>query len=108
RRVIFRSLVLKMGRIEQAAQAAMSPTASLVGSAEVLDAVCRQYCVIIVESMEELLDLGMIFQNGRRARGNRIGIMTSSGGAGVLMTDCANKEGLTVPPLRRDDVEKIE
>src|SRR5690625_502378 len=101
-------LMLKMGRSEQAAQAAMSHTASLVGSAEVLDAVCRQYGVIIVESMEELLDLGMIFQNGRRARGNRIGIMTSSGGAGVLMTDCANKEGLTVPPLPRDDAEKIE
>lgn len=101
-------LLLKMGRSDEAAEAAMSHTASVVGSAEVLDAVCEQYGVIIVDTMEELLDLGMIFQNGRRSAGNRIGIMTTSGGAGVLMTDCAVSEGLTVPPLKSEEAEHIE
>ena len=50
----------------------------------------RQYGVFVVDTMEEMLDLGMIFQDGRRVRDRRWAIMTSSGGAGVLLADaCA-------------------
>ncbi|GAA1593898.1 acetate--CoA ligase family protein [Kribbella hippodromi] len=101
-------VLLKAGRSEEAARAAMSHTASIVGSAAVLDAVCRQYGVIVVDTMEEMLDLGLIFQDGRRASGSRIGIMTTSGGAGVLLADCAAAEGLTVPPIPDRERAAIE
>jgi acyl-CoA synthetase (NDP forming) len=100
-------LVLKAGRSEEASRAALSHTASVVGSARVFDAVCRQYGVVLVDTMEELLDLGMIFQDGRRAEGNRIGIMTTSGGAGVLMADAAALEGLSVPEFTEEEQESI-
>lgn len=90
-------VILKAGRSEIAAQAAMSHTASVVGAIDVFDAVCRQYGVIVARSMEEMLDLGMIFQDGRRVRDNRLAIMTTSGGTGVLLADEAGQNGLSVP-----------
>ncbi len=100
-------VVLKAGRSEEAARAAMSHTASLVGSAAAFDAVCRQYGVYVVSTMEEMLDLGMIFQDGRRVRDRRVGIMTSSGGAGVLLADACARAGLHVPVLPPSEQEAM-
>jgi acyl-CoA synthetase (NDP forming) len=100
-------VVLKAGRSEEAARAAMSHTASLVGSAAAFDAVCRQYGVYVVSTMEEMLDLGLIFQDGRRVQNRRVGIMTSSGGAGVLLADACARAGLEVPLLPVDEQEAM-
>ncbi len=92
-------IVLKAGRSTAAARAAQAHTGSMVGSAQAFDAVCRQYGVFSVATLEEMLDLGLIFQGGRRARGRRVGIITGSGGAGVMLTDACVLEGLSVPEL---------
>jgi acyl-CoA synthetase (NDP forming) len=96
-------VLLKAGRSDAAAKAAMSHTASIVGSARVFDAVARQYGVFVVETMEEMLDLGMIFQDGRRVRGRNVGILTTSGGAGVLLADACTAAGLVVPEIPADE-----
>ena len=100
-------VLLKAGRSDAAAKAAMSHTASIVGSADVLDAVCRQYGVFVVSTMEEMLDLGTIFQDGRRVASRGVGIMTSSGGAGVLLADAASAQGLEVPEIPADEQEAM-
>ena len=100
-------VLLKAGRSEAAAKAAMSHTASLVGSARVLDAVARQYGVLVVETMEEMLDLGMIFQDGRRVHDRRVAILTTSGGAGVLLADACIEAGLTVPELPPEEQDRL-
>lgn len=100
-------VILKAGRSEAAAKAAMSHTASVVGAVDVFDAVCRQYGVIVAHSMEEMLDLGMIFQDGRRVEGNRLAIMTSSGGTGVLLADEASLSGLEVPTFPDDEQQQM-
>lgn len=92
-------VVLKAGRSQAAARAAQAHTGSMVGSAQAFDAVCRQYGVFSVATLEEMLDLGLIFQGGRRARGRRVGIITGSGGAGVMLTDACVLEGMSVPEL---------
>jgi len=46
-----------------------------------------------------MLDLGMIFQDGRRVGDNRLAILTPSGGAGVLLADEAVQNDLSVPAL---------
>jgi len=92
-------IILKAGRTEAAAKAALSHTASVVGAVDVFDAVCRQYGVVIANSMEDMLDLGMMFQDGRRVRDNKLAILTPSGGAGVLLADEAVQNGLSIPTL---------
>jgi len=100
-------IVLKAGRTEAAAKAALSHTASVVGAVDVFDAVCRQYGVLIASSMEDMLDLGMIFQDGRRVRDNRLAILTPSGGAGVLLADEAVQSGLSVPTLPDQEQDEL-
>lgn len=87
------------GASEAVARAVMSHTASIVGSREVYDAVCAQHGVLRVESIDELVDYASILQAGKRMRGRRIGVITTSGGAGVLISGAAGDYGLEVPEL---------
>ncbi len=100
-------VLLKAGRSEAAAKAAVSHTASIVGSAQVFDAVARQHGVYVVPTMEQMLDLGMIFQDGRRVRDRRVGIMTTSGGAGVLLADACTAAGLSIPELPAEEQQAL-
>lgn len=100
-------VLLKTGRTEEAARAAMSHTASIAGSAAVLDAVCAQHGIEIANSMEELVDFGLAFQDRRRAPKGDVAIITASGGAGVLLTDAAASSGLKVSEPPAEAVEKV-
>lgn len=84
-----------------------SGTASIFSSAKVFAAVCHQYGIYLVDTVEQLFDLGLIFQDGRRVRSNQVGVVTASGGAGVLLADACVKVGLEVPELPRDEQEAM-
>jgi acetate---CoA ligase (ADP-forming) len=92
-------ILMKVGRSAVGAEAAASHTASLAGSDAVFDAALRSYGVERVDTTERFLDLTYAASRARLPRGNRLGIITISGGAGVLMADAAEAEGLEVPPL---------
>jgi acyl-CoA synthetase (NDP forming) len=81
------------------ARAVMSHTATIVGSSDVYDAVCDQYGVLRAASVDELIDFCLVLQDGRRMSGRRLGVLTQSGGAGILMASAANEAGLEVPEL---------
>lgn len=93
--------LMKVGRSERGAAAAQSHTGALAGEDSVYDALFRQYGVHRAESIDHLLDLGRMMASHLQPQGNRISIVTLSGGAGVLMTDVAQDVGLEVP--RWDD-----
>lgn len=92
-------ILMKVGRSVIGAQAATSHTASLAGSDAVFEAALRSYGVERVETTERFLDLTYAASRARLPCGDRLGIITISGGAGVLMADVAEAEGLKVPPL---------
>ena len=92
-------IMLKVGRSEVGAQAAASHTAALVGSEAVWDAVFRRYNVCRVDSMAELLDIAHLVAVGPPQTGDRVALVTGSGGVGILMADVAEDVGLVVPPL---------
>jgi acetyltransferase len=100
-------VALKTGNSPAVARAALSHTASVVGESAVFDAICQQYGVLRVHSIEEMLDVGLILQSGRRMNGRRIGVATASGGAGVLVADAIANCGLELPALPESDQEQI-
>lgn len=90
-------VVLKIGETEVGKKAAASHTGSLTGSDAVIDAVLSQKGVIRVRNYDELFQTAALFSKNRIPKGNRIGILSSSGGAGIIMADHYTKLGLAVP-----------
>ncbi|HSF95941.1 MAG TPA: acetate--CoA ligase family protein [Thermohalobaculum sp.] len=95
-------IFMKVGRSEVGAQAASSHTASLAGEDAVYDAVLRQHGAWRVRSTEEMLDIAYACRPRIYPAGRRLGLVTISGGAGVLMADAAADHGLDVAPMPED------
>ena len=95
-------IFMKVGRSEVGAQAANSHTASLAGEDAVYDAVLRQHGAWRVRSTEEMLDIAYACRPRIYPAGRRLGLVTISGGAGVLMADAAADHGLDVAPMPVD------
>lgn len=92
-------VAIKLGRTEAGAAAAESHTAALAGSDQVIDAIFRQYGVYRANNIEEFFDLGCAASLGPVPANDRVGLITVSGGVGVLMADDAAERGLDVAPL---------
>jgi acyl-CoA synthetase (NDP forming) len=92
-------VAVKVGRTELGAVAAASHTASLAGADAVYDAVFRQHGAWRAQTVEEFFDLGYALAVGRRPASRRVGMVTVSGGVGVLMADEVTAHGLEAPPL---------
>jgi acetyltransferase len=90
-------IVLKIGETEAGKKAAASHTGSLTGSDAVIDAVFKQKAVIRVHNYDELFQTASLFSKGRIPNGNKVGILTSTGGGGIIMADYYTKMGLAVP-----------
>jgi acetyltransferase len=101
-------ILIKTGRYETAARAAASHTGAMVGSDKVYDAFFRQKGIIRVESIDELTALLLILAAGKIPRGNRVGILSASGGTGVLLADKCAEYGLEVVSLAKETQEKIK
>lgn len=95
-------VITKVGRSTAGARAALSHTGSLAGSDRVYTGVFRQKGIIRAAQEEELLDLVSAFSLCPLPEGRGLGIVTQSGGAGVLMADRAEEVGLSVPDLAEE------
>ena len=92
-------LILKSGRTEAGKRATASHTGSMSGEDNIYRAAFAQAGAIRAESLSELIDLARVFTTQPLSKGNRLGIITTSGSLGALATDVAVSSGLTVPPL---------
>jgi acetyl coenzyme A synthetase (ADP forming)-like protein len=92
-------VVLKAGRTPAGRLAAGSHTAALATDETAVDALFTQCGVIRVTQLEDLLSVATGISNQRMPSGRRVGILTNSGGPGVLCADSCAAEGLHVPEL---------
>jgi acetyltransferase len=79
--------MLKVGRSELAVKAAKSHTGSLVGSDAVVDAICKQKGIARVDDFDELIAVSSVFLKCNLPKGNRVGVISSSGGAIGMIAD---------------------
>ncbi len=99
-------ILVKVGRHAVASKAAMSHTASLVGSDDAFEAAVRRAGVVRVHSVTQLFSAAKALSFGFKPTGNRLAIVTNGGGPGVMATDCAADFGLEMATLS-DDTMKI-
>ncbi len=93
-------VLTKVGRTGAGARAAASHTGSLAGADAVFDGAVRGQCIIRARNEEHMLDVVEAFAHCLPPDGDGVGIITQSGGAGVLMADRAEELGLKVPLLQ--------
>ncbi|NGZ94985.1 MAG: GNAT family N-acetyltransferase [Nitrospira sp. WS110] len=94
-------VVLKAGRTQAGQSAAGSHTAALATNETAVDALFTHCGVIRAKTVEEFLALAAGLSHQPRPLGRRIGILTNSGGPGVLCADRCAAEELTVPELSK-------
>lgn len=92
-------VLTKVGRKESGVRAAASHTGALAVQDDVFNDILKQYGVLRARNEEKMLDMIEAFAYIDRCSGNGLGIVTQSGGAGVMMADRAEEVGLAVPEL---------
>lgn len=100
-------VVLKSGKTQAGARAALSHTGTLAGRDEVYEAAFAQVGIIRARDMEEFFDLGKALALQPPARGGRIAVLTDAGGPGIMAVDEGVARGLKIPELSEETQGKF-
>lgn len=104
-------VLLKVGLSQLGAKAAVSHTASIVGDRDAYEGYFKQNNVIQVFDEEELVDTMALLDGVNRTkitpRNRRLGVVSFSGGAGILIADKCEEFGIEVAGLSRQTKEKL-
>ncbi|MDQ8030496.1 MAG: acetate--CoA ligase family protein [Bordetella sp.] len=90
-------VVFKLAVGASGAEAAMSHTGALAGSDAGYRALFEQAGFVLVERFESLLETACFFAKAPRAQADGLAVVTSSGGAGILAADLAEKHDVHLP-----------
>lgn len=100
-------LVIKSGRTEAGSQAAFSHTAAVAADDSVLSAAIDQAGAIRVEDAAELIARMKGLQMPR-IRGNRLAVISRTGGHAVIAADAAIGQGFVLPPIPPTFLQKVQ
>jgi acyl-CoA synthetase (NDP forming) len=92
-------VVVKVGRTDAGTRMALSHTGHLTGSDEVHDAFFKQYGIVRVDDLDELLEMSALFARLPQPPGDGVCVYAISGGTGAHMADMCEWAGLRLPTL---------
>jgi acetyltransferase len=101
-------ILIKSGRHEASARAAMSHTGAMVGGDDVFDAAIERAGVVRVFNITHLFSAARILSADNRFQGNRLAIVTNAGGPGVMATDRAEEVGVELADLSEETLAKLD
>lgn len=100
-------LALKAGRSAAGASAASSHTGSLAGADKAANALLAQSGVIREYSLKNLFATAKVFANCPIPKGDRVAIITNSGGPGIMATDAVCEYGMQMAKITDETKEKL-
>ncbi len=100
-------LALKAGRSAAGASAASSHTGSLAGADKAANALLAQSGVIREYSLKNLFSTAKVFANCPIPKGDRVAIITNSGGPGIMATDAICENGMQMAQITDATKEKL-
>jgi len=92
-------IVTKVGRSGAGERAAASHTASMAGWSAAYDAVFAKYGFIVSNDLDEAVTIAAVLTTNPMPKGDRVAVLTVSGGAGIWGADTVAMQGLQVPEL---------
>lgn len=100
-------LALKAGRSAAGASAASSHTGSLAGADKAANALLMQSGVIREYSLKNLFSTAKVFATSPIPQGDRVAIITNSGGPGIMATDAVCEYGMQMAKITDETKEKL-
>lgn len=100
-------LAMKAGRTEAGAKAASSHTGSLAGVDIATELMFEKIGVLPFRDEGEMVRAAMAFASQPIPRGNRVGIITNTGGPAVIATDVLVDFGIEVPKLSEAAIARL-
>lgn len=91
--------VWKVGNSRAGSRAAVSHTANLTEEYDWYRDAFREGGFVEIREIYDLIDCARVFRSSKRPRGNRVAIVTTSGGAGVLLADACEQANLSLPDM---------
>ena len=92
-------IALKGGKTIAGARATAAHTASHPLKGVDYQAIFKRTHVIEVNSLRAMIHCSQFFLSGHKLLGNKVGIISISGGAGVMLCDQLEEHGLTIEPF---------
>ena len=92
-------VILKPGRTQKGQIAVASHTKSIAGNDRLFSAFCQKYGIIRALDLTEFYDFCKMAAFVAKPAGNRMAVVTSSGGAGILATDTAEENAVDMITL---------
>jgi acyl-CoA synthetase (NDP forming) len=100
-------ITAKVGRSEAGERATASHTAHLAGSDTSYQAMFDRYGVIRCFDPDDMISAALALTSAPLPHGNRVGMITVSGGNAIMMTDLCEEMNLDIPPLSETTQDKI-
>jgi acyl-CoA synthetase (NDP forming) len=100
-------LMLKVGNSGAGRRAANSHTGKLTADYTLFRTAFREGGFIEVSDLDEMADVARLVMGGKYPKGRNIGILTGSGGWGVIMADHSEKNGLNLPSTSPEHQAKL-
>jgi acetyl coenzyme A synthetase (ADP forming)-like protein len=101
-------VAVKSGTTQAGSRAASSHTGALATSDVAVDALFRHAGIIRVGAMEELFDVATLLSTQPLPGGRRLVIVTNGGGPGIIAADAAANNGLLLPGLSQETINKLK
>ena len=101
-------LMLKVGNSGAGRRAASSHTGKLTADYTLFKAAFREGGFIEVQDLNELADVAKLVLGGRYPKGRNIGVLTGSGGWGVMMAEALERNGLALPLPSEKTAERLK
>ena len=100
-------IAYKAGRSERGDDASRFHTGSLAGDYRVYQGAFRQAGILQLGDTEELLDAAKALDNLPPLKGNRVAVLSSQAGPGMIACDVAEAQGLTLPSFTPSTQDRI-
>jgi acyl-CoA synthetase (NDP forming) len=95
-------VLVKGGTTAGGQRAAASHTGSLASDDRVFDGMCRQAGITRAATIEDAFEAAATFATQPIPKGNRVVVMTTAGGWGVVTADAISRSSLVLAPLPDD------
>jgi acetate---CoA ligase (ADP-forming) len=100
-------VVMKVGKSETGKKAVSSHTGSIAGDDFITDSFFRQNGVTRVSDIDEMFDTLVAFSGGKQPGKGKVGIITTSGGAGIVVADACSDYNVPIASLSVETKESL-